>query len=339
MQEYLGVFRQRYDLSQIAESIDGLSRLKVLVVGDVILDAYQYCDAIGKSSKDPILAMKYKSEELFAGGALAVANHAAGFASEVSLLSWVGDDGYETFARANLRDNVRPEFLVRRGSPTTLKRRFIDAYSLNKLMEVYNMDDSEIPEEMEKVLLRKLEEHFDSCDLVIAADFGHGAVTRRMVDLLSSKAPFLAVNAQSNAGNRGFNTITKYPRADFVSIAEHELRLDARDLAGDHAQLTVHYAERLKARYLYVTRGSRGCAGMADGDFFQVPAFASKVVDRVGAGDTFLSVTALAAYAKLPPEVVGFLGNMAGAIAVGVVGNMKYLDAASLKKAVTAIMK
>jgi len=67
-------------------------------------------------------------------------------------------------------------------------------------------------------------------DLVVVSDFGHGAISRYMIDILAQNAPFLAVNTQSNAGNRGFNTITKYPKADYVSLAEHEIRLEMRNM-------------------------------------------------------------------------------------------------------------
>jgi hypothetical protein len=67
MNEYLSVFRQRYRLQEIFGVLDRMASLNVLVVGDTILDEYQYCEAIGKSSKDPVLAVKYKSRS-FAGG-------------------------------------------------------------------------------------------------------------------------------------------------------------------------------------------------------------------------------------------------------------------------------
>ncbi|MBW2104336.1 MAG: hypothetical protein JRH05_17175 [Deltaproteobacteria bacterium] len=85
-----------------------MASLRVLVIGDTILDEYQYCEPMGKSNKDPALTALYHSCDLFAGGALAVANHVAGFADEVHIVSVLGEnDSHETFIRAQLLPNVK----------------------------------------------------------------------------------------------------------------------------------------------------------------------------------------------------------------------------------------
>ena len=74
---------------------------------------------------------------------------------------------------------------------------------------------------------------------------------------------------------------------------------------------------RLGCRAFVVTRGKKGCAVQdAGGTFVEVPAFAQKVVDRIGAGDAFFVITALAARLDTPPELIGFIGNVIGALAV-----------------------
>src|SRR5690606_5943501 len=73
--DYLDQFRQRYSAGRIIDLINGAQKLSVLVVGETIIDEYQYCQAIGKSSKEPVLAVKQNGYEKFAGGILAVGNH------------------------------------------------------------------------------------------------------------------------------------------------------------------------------------------------------------------------------------------------------------------------
>lgn len=339
--QYLEIFRQRYDLEEILQALDGLADLKVLVIGDTILDEYQYCEAIGISSKDPALAIKYQTHELFAGGVLAVANHVADFARSVTLMAPIGEkDSHETFIRSQLHPNVRAELLVQPGAPTLIKRRFIDGYSFNKLMEVYVMDDSGLPPDMIADQCAWLERHLSEYDLVLAADFGHGFISPQVRRVLAEKAPFLAVNTQANAGNRGFNTISQYGRADFVSIAGHELRLDSRDLLGEDRPQMERLREKLGASKLIVTKGRNGCAICGkDAEFLEVPAFAHKTVDRVGSGDALFSITSMAAAQGAPGEVIGFLGNVVGALAVQVIGNKKPIDKASVKKSVVSLLK
>jgi len=91
IQQYLNIFRTRYALDEIIDLLDKMSSLKVLVIGDTILDDYHYCHPIGISSKDPIVAVQYKSYDIFVGGVLAVANHVANFAQNVSLVTVLGE--------------------------------------------------------------------------------------------------------------------------------------------------------------------------------------------------------------------------------------------------------
>jgi len=123
-------------------------------------------------------------------------------------------------------------------------------------------------------------------DVVLAADFGHGLITPRAVELMSKKSRFLSVMTQINAANIGFHTISKYPKADYICIQEGEIRLDHRNRRDDLKPLIKGLAERLSASTIMVTRGTAGTLlyRKADG-FSECPAFAIKVVDRIGAGD------------------------------------------------------
>ena len=326
IQNYLRIFKQRYSIDELLRTVSSMKDLKVMVIGDTILDEYRYCTAIGKSSKDPTLVLKYESSDVFAGGVLAVANHVANFVGRVDLVTVLGQvEGREGFIRAHLKENIRPQFVLRPNAPTLTKQRFLDGYSMNKLLEVYIMDDSSLDEQREKEFFDLVKAKTLEYDLIIAADFGHGAISSNLRNLLSESARFLAVNAQSNAGNRGYNNITKYRKADYVSIAEHEIRLELRDLTGKLWPMVNLLAERMGCRKFAVTRGQKGCLvhDRQEGGFIQVPSFAQRVIDRVGAGDAFFAITSLAAVLDAPAEVTGFFGNVAGSLAVEIMGNQK----------------
>ena len=341
LRSYLNVFRQRYAMSDVIDAVDRMRGLRVLVVGDAILDEYQYGQAIGKSSKDPVLALRYHSCDLFAGGALAVANHVADFAGEVGLLTILGETGrHEEFIDSQLDGRIRRIYHTRKGAPTILKRRFIDSDSLNKLLELYIMDDAPIPTDLDAAMAEDFRRLVADYDMVIVADFGHTSIGPRLLDAMCSTAPFLAVNTQANAGNRGFNTISRYPRADLISLAEHELRLETRDMERDVRPLMERVRDRMQNAYFVVTSGRQGCSVLGPGgDFLKVPAFAATVVDRVGSGDAFFAVAAMAARLGLPEEIIGFLGNAAGSQAVEIIGNKKSISSMTIKKCLTALLK
>ncbi len=339
--EYLDTFSAKYSVGDVLGYLRNARDLKVMVVGEAIIDEYQYCDAIGKSSKEPTLAVKYRSSENFAGGALAVANHVAGFCDNVSLLTFLGNtNSQEEFVSGQLRANIDAKFLYRKDSPTIVKRRFVENYFFTKLLEVYEMNDETLVDDDDDQLCAALAERLPDFDLVLTLDFGHGMITPRAIKELCGKTPFLAVNAQSNAGNQGYHTISRYERADFVSLAENEVRLEARDRGGDLREAVLKISNRLGCKRAVVTRGKNGCLCFdKDEGFVEVPALAGQIVDRMGAGDAFLSVAALCVVQGAPIELAGFVGNAAGGQAVATVGHRASTEPALLYKHIESLLK
>lgn len=338
--EYLAGFAGRYDAAQVLRYIDGIRPLKVLVVGETIIDEYHFCEAIGKSSKEPTLAVKSLSVEKFAGGVLAVANHLAEFCDDVSLVSVTGEQNAQReYIAGRLNAAVKAHFVGRPDAPTIVKRRFVEHYFFTKLFEVYEINDGQPSEADNAAVCRQLRARVADFDAVVVFDFGHGMLSPEAVQVLCDGAKFLAVNTQSNAGNLGYHTVSKYPRADYVCITENELRLDSRDRRGDPRRMVEGLVQRTGCRAVSVTRGARGCLCYSPTDgFVEVPALAGKVVDRIGAGDAFLTLTAPCVAQGAPMEVVGFVGNVAGAQAVATVCNRTPIDRAALARHVEHLL-
>ena len=338
--DYLESIRERYSAADVRGFVDRLSSLKVLTLGEAILDEYVYCDALGKSGKEPILAMRYMSREMYAGGILAISNHLAEFCRQVDLLTYLGATrSHEAFIRERLNPNVSPTFFRKAGSPTVVKRRYVEYYSLAKLFGVYRINDEPLSGAVEDQLCEELGARLAEADAVIVADYGHGLITPRMVELLIERSRFLAVNTQINAANIGFHHISKYRRADYVCIQEGELRHDSRSRDGNVRELVSALAERLTCRSCMTTRGKYGSLLYRQGEgFSECPAFAVKIVDRIGAGDALLALTSLCEARGLPSEVTGLLGNLAGAEAVATVGNKDSIHRARLLRRVDQLL-
>jgi rfaE bifunctional protein nucleotidyltransferase chain/domain len=338
---YLDQFATRHPASEIIGYLKKAEGLKVLLVGETIIDEYVYCDAIGKSSKEPTLVIRKLSSEQFAGGILAAANHVASFAGEVGVLTMLGtENSYESYIEEKLAKNIKRIFVRRQKSPTIVKRRFIENYYFAKLMEIYEINDALLSEEEDSVMCDALREHLPNYDLVIVIDFGHSMISGRAIELLRKKAKFLAVNAQSNAGNLGYHVLSKYSSPDYMTAMENEIRLEARDHRGDIKKMVPKVCNKLKAKRMIMTRGKNGCLAYEPGQpMLEVPAVAGKVVDRIGAGDAFLSVSSLLAAQAAPLECVALAGNVAGAMAVATVGNRTPIDRGAMFKFVDSILK
>jgi rfaE bifunctional protein kinase chain/domain/rfaE bifunctional protein nucleotidyltransferase chain/domain len=338
---WLRNFRSRYSAEDVIKLIDSAQQIRVLVVGEVILDEYIYCTAMGKSTKDPVLACRYHESESYVGGSLAIANHLSGFCRDVTVLSYVGDrEDQEAFLLESLSENVKPHFLTKDDSPTIVKQRFVDPYTKTKLLELYRMNDAPLKGENERAFTDALKAQLAEHDVVIVADYGHGLMTGSSIDLLKDYKGFLAVNAQSNAGNRGFNPISKYPRADYICLAQHEMVMETRTREASTRDLVTEVSSRIDCDSLTVTLGRSGSLHYSPAEgFVEVPAFATRIVDRVGAGDGFLALSSLLRSQGAPWDVVGFVGNVAGAQLVAELGNRRPLDRIDTAKHIISLMK
>jgi len=340
-QQWLEAFRKRHAIDEVLGFLETATTLKTLVIGEAIIDEYVFCDGLGKSTKDPILAFQYRSIETYAGGTLAVANHLAGFGGEVGLITFLGEsERREEFVRQALLPNVRPHFLTRRGAPTIHKRRFVDTHTSARVFELYVIDDTPLDPRDETGLLRTLEETIGEYDLVIVADYGHGMLTPAAIASLCQRGRFLAVNTQANAGNRGFNTISRYAHADYVCLAGHEVALETRLRHAKWRDLVLEVTKRIDCPRFTVTQGRDGSLHYTAGSgFTEVPALATRVEDRVGAGDAVLAVTSLLVKQEAPWDIVGFVGNLAGAQMVADLGNRATVSKGSIARHVISLMK
>jgi rfaE bifunctional protein kinase chain/domain/rfaE bifunctional protein nucleotidyltransferase chain/domain len=338
--EYLNNIKARYTAPEIIRRLHSLRKLKVLLVGDTIIDEYCYCQPLGKSAKENLIPVQYLHEETSAGGIMAVANHVSGFCDKVDVVTCLGGkNDYHDFILKSIRNNISAKFMVRADSPTTVKRRFVEADFFRKLFEVNYLNGQASSEKVSQETCQYLQDCVGDYDLVIVADYGHGFIDRPIIDVLCEKAKLLAINVQTNAANYGFNLVTKYPRADFISLNEPELRLATRDNLGQLEELALKIAEQLHSSRLMVTRGHRGALYYGkDKQFYAAPAFSKEIIDRMGAGDALLSVASLCAAGGFPPDLVAFLGNAAGALAIRIVGNTSSVEPVMLYKYINTLL-
>jgi rfaE bifunctional protein kinase chain/domain/rfaE bifunctional protein nucleotidyltransferase chain/domain len=338
---FLKEFKEEYPIESIIKTVDSFKDLKVLVVGESILDEYHYVTTMGKSMKEPILASKLMGEEKHAGGTLAIANHMASFSENVELLTLLGDhQAQEAFVKNSLNKSIKPHFFYKKDSPTIVKRRFVEKELLQKLFEVYEINEALIEGRREAKIIHWLEDNLKNFDMVVVADYGHGMMTPGIIKVLCERAPYLCVNAQGNAGNQGHNPISKYFKADCISVAQHELVLEFRSHHMKPEEMVESIAERLDYQNIILTRGKYGTMCYRRGEsIVEVPAIAPKIVDRVGAGDAVLSLISMALYRGVSMEVAGFIGNAAGAEAVAIVGNKSSLQKKPFIKHLESLLK
>ena len=337
--EYLQAFKKKFSLNDVITRLDTLKQTRVLVVGEAIIDEYHYCIPDSMSNKSPTLSARFESAEIFAGGVVAVGHHLAGLSKDVHLLAGSGVNSEDDGVTHHLRHGVTATVIKRPDAPAVRKRRFVHRFLNQKLFEVTFLEDRPLLPETQREMLAAIEELAPQADVVIALDFGHGFFTQPVVEKLREKSKFLAVNAQINSSNRGFNSIRKYKGADYISVDEYEIRLPYGDRYGSLESLIDQLNCETGCLRINVTLGNNGTIYFDESGFHRAPVFTSNVVDTMGAGDAFLAVTSLLVHSGAPAELVPFIGNCMGGLMTQIIGHRTPVDAVSLYKFITTLLK
>jgi len=336
---YIKQLKKEFTAKDIIAILKNLNDMNILIIGDVIIDEYIFCKAMGKPEKAAVVSTQYLYNEIYNGGSLAVANHVAGFAKHVHLVSCLGKDDKEDVIMKNLRENIHTNFFYSKHAPTITKTRYLEKFEKSKLFEVSQIKDEFIDKDLEDSIAKYLQDIISDYDMTLVADFGHGLITPRIQNTITKKSKFIAVNAQTNSANFGFNLITKYKNIDYVSIDERELRLPYRLKHGEIEPLIGRLSDDAQCARINITLGASGSIYYQDGKTYFVPIFSKHVVDSLGAGDAVLAVTSMLAQKNTSPRLIPFIGNVVGSLAVKTMGNKEPIDPVDVFTFIKYIMK
>lgn len=344
VKDFCRTLAQDFGPQALRTAVEGFEGLRVLVIGDTILDRYSYVNVQGLTSKNRIISARFLREETQAGGALAVFRHVKQFTKRAKFFSLTGT---EPWLDAILGQHLgADEDLVIRDPDftTIIKQRFVEPQTegkeLGKLFAVNFIDAGPLPKNVLQKAMKRVREEIKNYDAVLLADFGHGLMQGDLRDLVQSEATFLALSCQTNSNNHGFNIVTRqYQRTDAVTLDERELLLATGQRHLDYPVELERLRRQLRATYAWLTRGPVQTLGLfGEKATCACPPLESEVIDTIGAGDAFFSVAALSAARGLPVELGTFIGQLAGAQAVRIVGNTTSISKAALLKSGMALL-
>jgi len=321
--------RHRFNQDKVVNYVKNFSQLKVVVIGDLIIDEYITCNPVGMSQEDPTIVVTPLKNDLFVGGGGIVAAHAGGMGANVKFISVIGDDETGRYAQRKLKeyDNVEALLIPDESRPTTLKQRFRTRGKT--LLRVNHLRHHDISLTMIDKVLENAKPMIDEADLLIFSDFNYGNLPDTLIIKLSNycRDKNVMMVADSQASSQ-VSDVSRFKGMHLITPTEYEARLAVRDTTSGLVSLSEKLQKKSQADHLLITLADEGVFINAPDSpsngliTDQLPAFNTAPKDVSGAGDSLLTCASMALCVGANIWEAAYLGSIAAAIQVGRVGNL-----------------
>lgn len=303
----------------LAAPLDRFASVRVLIVGDVMLDEYLWGDATRLSAEAPVPVVNVRRRTLAPGGAANAAANVRSLGAVPLLVGVTGADANASALREELqRHGIDPRGLIADESrPTTVKSRLVAEHHQVARFDV------EAPEPLSAAIAARvsaaLGHHLDSCEAVLVCDYAKGAVTAEVARLAieggRTRGRPIVVDPKGDDYGRYLGATLITPNVRETEQATRRSIRDEPDLLGAAREL----AAAVDAAVL-VTRGSLGMTLVQTDRHKHFAAVVRAVYDVTGAGDTVAATLAVALGAGATLEEAAHLSNLAGGVVVGKFG-------------------
>ena len=305
----------------LAALIPRFADVRILCVGDLMLDRFVYGEVSRISPEAPIPVFQVGRQTSMLGGAGNVVRNATALGASASFVAVVGDDpvGRELTAMVGEEPRVEPYLLVERGRPSTVKTRYIAG--AQQLLRADSETTRPLGGDTAEEVARVAAEAMGECDIVVISDYAKGVLTPAVVEGLiaaargAAKPVIVDPKGADFARYRGASVITPNWRE---AAAATGIDGDDEDAAAAIGRALI---ERFDVDTAVITRGESGMSLMTrDGAAEHLAAEAREVFDVSGAGDTVAAMFAVALGAGAGLADAARLANLAAGIVGGKLG-------------------
>ncbi len=321
--------RHKIDLSRVEEILEKSKSIRLVVIGDLIIDEYIDCESVGLSQEDPSVIFRPFKSKRFVGGAGIVSMHASSIGADTTYIGVAGADAEMQLAKSQLEDaRVAVHLFTDKARQTILKQRFKSSgktqFRLNRF------DDATITRDTRQEILETVESSLKSADVLIFSDFNYGfldsEIVANIINLARMAGVFIAADCQISSQIANY---LKYQGVDLVTPTEHEVRVTLRNNHDGLAAIANTFQESLKSKYLMLTLGADGVLLQEQiehehGNFMAdiLPALNPNPRDVAGAGDSFLVLASLALAGGASINEAAYLASLGANVQVSRVGNI-----------------
>ena len=240
--------RHNSSLTRLKELIATFNTCNVLVIGELIMDEYIYCEPLGMSQEDPTIVVSPFDSKMFVGGVGIVAAHLVGLGAQATFISIVGNDSASDTGKNMIEAyGVKPIFIQDSSRPTVLKQRF--RAGSKTLLRVSNLRSHDVAEEQANEIFHQLLVLIYKTDLVVFSDFNYGVPSQFLVDRIINTCnkrniPYVADSqASSQIGD-----VSRFEGADILSATEREVRLSVNDFKSGLQNVSLKLLQKANAK-------------------------------------------------------------------------------------------
>lgn len=319
--------RHKLSRERLVDIVKKFKDIKVLVIGDLILDEYVTCQPLGMSQEDSSIVVNSIDNEFFLGGAGIVSAHAAGLGANSSLISVVGKDKYLGIIKKKLKlSKVTNNLVSEQNRQSICKKRFRSENQV--LFRLSELTRSSISLSTQQKILNECKKNMKKTDLVIFSDFNYGTLNQNLVNKIISickkNKVMMAADSQSSSQ---LGDIARFKGMDLITPTEYEARISTKNYDDGLVTMIDKLRDLSKARNIILKLGPDGSLihtkMIKKNDFItdRIRSLNSSPKDVVGAGDAMLTASTLALKSGANIWEASLIGSISAAIQVGIKGN------------------
>jgi len=303
-------------MQSVSELINGFSRLKVLIIGDLMIDSYTWGKVSRISPEAPVPVVNVIRRESRLGGAGNVVLNIASLGATAVICSVIGDDApgrelQKIILDANLSTDG---LIVEPGRMTTVKERIIAGSQ--QVVRVDSETENSISLSSQQALLAHIKDSMSDVDVIIFEDYDKGVLSAELIQSVISMAKENNIPTVVDPKRKNFFA---YEGATLFKPNLHELRdglgLMPTDFDADHLAETVRkFKVSQEFTGVFVTLSERGVYIDFENDQHLIPAHIRQISDVSGAGDTVISIAACVLALGGSTEQIASLANLGGGL-------------------------
>ncbi|WMJ73128.1 bifunctional ADP-heptose synthase [Cytophagaceae bacterium ABcell3] len=310
----------------IPDTIDGVFRafegLKVLIIGDVMIDSYLWgkVDRISPEAPVPIVNVQQKDKRL--GGAANVALNIQALGATPLLCTVIGNDpDGDDFVSILQKNGISDKGVIRSAQRiTSIKHRIISGSQ--HMLRVDSEMDTPLSNSDEDLVLHQIEKLASVADVIIFQDYDKGVITEKVIRESVKSAQKLNIPTVTDPKKRNF---LSYNQVSLFKPNRKELKeglkLDSPlSEIKEVEEAVLQLKKQLNTETVLITLSEKGIFIDSENQKHWIPAHLREICDVSGAGDTVISVAALCKALQLPPHALASLSNLAGGIVCEQVG-------------------